>query len=115
MKKVIGWFSLFTSFGTLICCAIPSLLVLIGFGSIVAGFVGKYPQFIWLSENKGWIFTFSITMLMLSFFMQRLSVKKDCEDGYCEVTKSWATPVWWVTLSINIFGLFWAYILPQLI
>ncbi|HLW56669.1 MAG TPA: hypothetical protein VKY27_04745, partial [Bacteriovoracaceae bacterium] len=75
----------------------------------------KYPQFIWLSENKGWIFTFSITMLMLSFFMQRLSVKKDCEDGYCEVTKSWATPVWWVTLSINIFGLFWAYILPQLI
>ncbi|HLT23394.1 MAG TPA: hypothetical protein VKZ84_08120 [Bacteriovoracaceae bacterium] len=115
MNKLFGWFSLFTSFGTLICCAIPSLLVIVGLGSVVAGVVGEYPQFVWLSEHKAWIFTFSISMLIISQVMQRLTIKKNCDDGYCEVTKSWAKPIWWATLSINLIGLFWAYVLPQLV
>lgn len=114
-NKFIAWLSLFTSFGTLICCAIPSLLVIIGLGSVVAGVVGKFPQFIWLSEHKAWIFTFSISMLLISFVMQRLNVKKNCKNGHCEVTKSWARPIWWVTLGINLFGIFWAFVLPQLL
>ena len=115
MNKFFGWLSLFTSFGTLICCAIPSMLVLLGLGSVLAGFLGEYPQFIWLSENKAWIFGLSLTMLLSAQVLQRLSIKKDCTDGYCEVTKGWAKPIWWASLMINLFGIFWAFVLPQLI
>lgn len=115
MNKFFGWLSLFTSFGTLICCAIPSMLVLLGLGSVLAGFLGEYPQLIWLSENKIWVFAVSLTMLLGAQILQRLSFKQDCESGYCEVTSSWAKPVWWVALTINLFGIFWAYVLPQLV
>jgi hypothetical protein len=33
---VLGYLSLFTSLGTLLCCALPSLLVLLGLGATVA-------------------------------------------------------------------------------
>jgi len=32
----VGWLALFTSTGTLIYCALPILLVTLGFGSVVA-------------------------------------------------------------------------------
>jgi hypothetical protein len=115
MNKFFGWLSLFTSFGTLICCAIPSMLVLLGLGTVVAGFLGEFPQLIWLSEHKAWVFGFSLFMLISARIMQGLALKKSCEDGYCEVTKSWAKPMWWASLGINLVGIFWAFVLPQLI
>ena len=36
---VLSYLSLFTSFGTLLCCALPSLLVLVGLGATVASFL----------------------------------------------------------------------------
>ena len=36
--------SLFTSTGTLICCALPALLVSIGAGAVMAGLIEAVPQ-----------------------------------------------------------------------
>ena len=41
MKALVGYLGLFSSFGTLVCCAIPSALVLLGFGASLAGFLTK--------------------------------------------------------------------------
>ena len=38
--------SLFTSFSTLICCALPALLVSIGAGATLAGIISNFPQLI---------------------------------------------------------------------
>jgi hypothetical protein len=56
IRKIVGWLSLFGSFGTLICCALPSTLVLLGLGSTLASLLGNFPALIWLSENKGIVF-----------------------------------------------------------
>lgn len=116
-SKIISWFGLFSSFGTLLCCAIPSTLVLLGFGATLASVLGSYPELIWLSENKGLVFGLSFIMLAISFAGQRYSASQVCpidkkED--CETTKDWSRPVLWLSLAINILGSFYAFVLPKM-
>jgi hypothetical protein len=39
----LSFLSLFTSLGTLLCCALPSLLVLFGLGATVATVLSEVP------------------------------------------------------------------------
>lgn len=117
-KNLTSYGSLFTSFGTLICCAIPSTLVLLGFGASLASFLGDFPQLIWLSENKEWVFGLSFFMLGTSYLGQRYAASQVCpidkkED--CESAKSWSKPLFTITLVINLVGAFYAFVLPRLL
>src|SRR4051812_41143175 len=56
---LLNYLSLFTSFGTLLCCALPSLLVLLGLGATVASFLSAVPWLVTLSHHKNWIFLVS--------------------------------------------------------
>src|SRR5215213_8789135 len=56
---VLSYLALFTSFGTLLCCALPSLLVLIGLGATVASFLSAVPWLVTLSRHKNWVFLVS--------------------------------------------------------
>ncbi|HXH74674.1 MAG TPA: hypothetical protein VNJ08_06890 [Bacteriovoracaceae bacterium] len=116
--KFISWFGLFSSFGTLLCCAIPSSLVLLGFGATLASFLGNFPQLIWLSENKEIVFGLSFLMLGLAFLGQRYAQTQVCpidkkED--CETAKGWSKPIFWISFGINVVGAFYAFILPRII
>ena len=44
--------SLFSSFGTLICCALPALLVSLGAGAVLAGLITNFPQLIFYLNIK---------------------------------------------------------------
>lgn len=112
-SKLISYLSLFTSFGTLLCCAIPSTLVLLGFGAALAGFLGDFPQLIWLSEHKGVVFGLSFMMLGISWLAQRTQVCPIDKKEDCERTKNWSKPVFFVTLAINLVGAFYAFLLPR--
>lgn len=118
LKKFSSWFGLFSSFGTLLCCAIPSTLVLFGFGATMASFLGNFPQLIWLSENKGYVFTLSFVMLGISYAGQKYAQSQVCpinkrED--CEKTKDWSKPLFWVSFGINVVGSFYAFVLPKIL
>lgn len=118
IKKFFSWFGLFSSFGTLFCCAIPSTLVLLGFGATLASFLGSFPQVIWLSENKGYVFGFSILMLAISYAGQKYAQTQICpidkkED--CEKTKDWSKPLFLFSLGINVVGSFYAFVLPRIL
>jgi hypothetical protein len=117
-QRFFSWFGLFSSFGTLLCCAIPSTLVLLGFGATLASFLGNFPQLIWLSENKGYVFGFSFVMLGVSYAGQKYSQTQVCpidkkED--CEKTKDWSRPLFWMSLAINVIGSFYAFVLPKIL
>src|ERR1700720_1482664 len=56
---LLSYLSLFTSFGTLLCCALPSLLVLLGLGATVASFLSAVPWLVTLSHHKNWVFAIS--------------------------------------------------------
>ncbi len=76
-KKPVSWtdtiaptLSLFTSAGTLICCALPALLVTLGMGAALAGFVSAVPWITAVSEYKEWVFAIAGVMLTLSAILQ---------------------------------------------
>lgn len=62
----ITWLTLFASAGTLVCCALPIILVTLGLGATVAALTSSFPILIKLSQHKEWVFAFSGAMLMLS-------------------------------------------------
>lgn len=116
MKKVTQFLTLFTSFSTLLCCALPALLVSLGLGAAMAGFLSKYPQLIWLSENKLFIFIAGGMLLGLGGILQFSLPKKECPIDFkeaCEETKDWSKPLYFVSLIIYLIGFAFAYVLPR--
>lgn len=57
-------FSLFASLGTLVCCALPALLVLVGLGTSVASLLSAMPWLVTLSRHKA--LTFTVAGLLLA-------------------------------------------------
>jgi hypothetical protein len=49
---ILNYFSLFSSFSTLFCCALPSVLVLLGMGSTAATLLSAAPWLASLSRHK---------------------------------------------------------------
>jgi len=59
-----GWFILFTSSATLVCCVIPIVLVSLGMGAVVASLYGNLPFLTFIGAHKVW--TFGIIAAILS-------------------------------------------------
>ena len=51
--------SLFASSSTLVCCALPALLISIGAGAVMVGLTTAIPGIIWPSAHKGPLFVAS--------------------------------------------------------
>src|SRR3984885_12132197 len=64
-----SYFSLFSSFSTLICCALPSVLVLLGMGTTVASLLSAAPWLVSFSRHKIWTFSIAGILIAMSFVM----------------------------------------------
>src|SRR5437763_14823475 len=70
-RRLPTWWSfasLFTSVGTLLCCALPSLLVLLGLGATVASFLSAAPWLVALSHHKRVVFAVSGALISTNFY-----------------------------------------------
>jgi len=63
-KPYLRWITLFLTSGTLLCCALPILLVTVGFGSVAAAMSYNIPGLTFLTEHKVWTLTFSFLFLV---------------------------------------------------
>jgi mercuric ion transport protein len=61
---VLSYFSLFTSLSTLLCCALPSVLVLFGLGGSVASMLSSLPWLAALSRHK--VLTFGVSGILIA-------------------------------------------------
>lgn len=115
----VSYLGLFTAFGTLLCCALPSLLVALGMGATVAGFIGVFPQVVVLSEHKNWVFGISLALIVLAVAALYLQRNAPCpidplEARACTVAR------WWSVRIVVLAALFWsvgfmvAFVLPVL-
>ena len=81
---LLSYLSLFTSFGTLLCCALPSLLVLLGLGATVATVLSGVPWLVTLSRHKNWVFTISGILIGLNFlYVYALAPRLQARAGAC--------------------------------
>lgn len=120
MQKFLSTLSLFTSFSTLFCCALPALLVAIGAGAALAGLVSNVPQLIWLSEHKIYLFIFSACMLGFTGFMLWKSRNAPCpvdagKAAACRRTRKISKYIYFTSLTIYAIGSFFAYVAPYII
>jgi mercuric ion transport protein len=121
-SAVLSYFSLFTSVGSLLCCALPSLLVLAGLGASVASTLSAVPWLVALSRHKQWIFSISGTLIALSFInMYYLAPRLrpnacDLEVGSaCDTASNLTKRLLWISAAIYAVGIFAAYALGPLL
>jgi hypothetical protein len=119
---VLNYFSLFTSFSTVLCCALPSLLVLFGFGASVASMLSFMPWLVTLSRHKQWTFAVSGTLIALSFvnmyyIAPRIRAKQCSADdpSACEEANRLSVILLWVSAGIYAVGMFVAYVLGPIL
>ena len=117
MKRALAFLSLFTSFGTLICCALPALFVVLGFGAAFAGLVGSFPQLIWISEHKLLFFGSGAVFLLAGGLLQWRSRAIACPaddelGGACSSTRDWSFGVYCAALGLFFTGAFFSFVAP---
>jgi hypothetical protein len=120
IRKLASFLTLFTSFSTLICCALPALFVSLGFGAAFAGLIGNFPQLIWISEQKLYLFGFGGALLAVGGFIQWRSKQLACpidpkRAEACESTRSWSHGVYFVSVGLYLIGAFFAFVAPRLL
>lgn len=114
-----SFLSLFTSFSTLVCCALPALFVVVGFGAAFAGLVAAVPELIWISEHKLWFFGFGAVMILIGGILQFMNRSVSCRidelGAACVTTRDWSVWVYWVSVGLYGVGVFFSFIAPRLL
>ena len=110
----LSWLTLFASGGTLICCALPIILVTLGLGATVAAFTSSFPLLVTIAQHKAWVFTGSGAMLLVSgWLMYRpgRTCPADPELGrLCDQTQVWNRRLYWSSVTLWSIGFFAAYL-----
>tara|TARA_B100000035_G_C20999202_1_gene554035 strand:+ start:893 stop:1288 length:396 start_codon:yes stop_codon:yes gene_type:complete len=119
-SKLVNYLSLFASSGTIICCALPVLLVSIGAGAVLSSLIAVFPQLVILSIYKIPIFIGAFIMLIISGMLQYHSRGLPCpankKQAYaCMQTRKVSMIIYFSSVGIFIIGLLFAFIFPLFI
>lgn len=103
------------SFGTLLCCAMPAMLVALGAGATVASLVTNVPQLVWLSEHKIALFLFAAVMLVFSGVETYLNRRRPCpadpaQAKSCRRMRRVAAGVFFTSLGLYAVGFYFAFV-----
>lgn len=112
--KITHTLTLFSSFSTLICCALPALLVALGAGSVMVSLVASMPWLVFISEHKLAVFIFAGMMLFISIIMQWRNRNMACpldptQAEACLRLRKYSAIVLSVSLTAYTTGFFFAY------
>lgn len=110
--------ALLGSSSTLLCCVVPALLVSLGFGSVVASFIGTVPQVTWLSENKGLVFALSGFLIALSGFWEWKRRNDPCPldpqlARACTKLRKISVGLWALSAIIFTVSLIFVFVVPK--
>ena len=116
-NKLANYLTLFTSSGTIVCCAIPALLVSIGAGAALSSLITVFPQLVILSVYKIPIFIGAFMMLIISGILQYRSRNLPCPANKnlanaCTRTRKISLIIYFASVGIFIIGLLFAFIIP---
>jgi mercuric ion transport protein len=118
---LFNYLSLFTSLSTLLCCALPSLLVLLGLGATVASALSFLPFLVTLSHHKKSVFALSGILIALSFaqtYCVSARIKNACppdDPEACNTASRFSRIMLWISAVIYAMGFFAAFILGPLL
>ncbi len=122
---LLAYLSLFTSLGTLLCCALPALFVLLGLGATVASVVSSAPWLITLSRHKNWTFTIAGLLIATNFLYVFLiaprlgaTTAESCpvdQPSACGTASRMSRWILWFSAGVYLVGFFSAYLLGPIL
>lgn len=118
-----GWLaglSLLTSLSTLVCCALPALLVTIGAGAVLGGIVSTIPQLIWLSLYKVEVFITAGILQILAGWMiwQARNAPCPADPEKAAACKTWRRRSRWIygiSVILYLIAAFFAFLADDLL
>ena len=132
MQQTISWWkfnmfdrsanfiSLFASSSTLICCALPSVFIVIGAGATFASIISIFPFLIVISKYKVSITLVSLLILVfagyINFRTYYLPCPADPELGrICLQTRKRSRSIYYFSVILFTFATIFTYLIPNLI
>lgn len=111
--------SLLASSGTLVCCAIPAVLVALGAGAALSSLISAFPQLVWLSERKEELFTFAGVMMIASGWLQWRNRTAPCPvdprlRDACLHTRKASLRIYAASVAFYLIGSWFAFVQPWL-
>ncbi len=117
-KPYLRWVTLFVTGGTLLCCALPILLVSMGFGAVIASLNYNIPGLMFLAENKFWTLSLAALLLVLLAWViwrPNQACPTDPElAATCEAAKNWNQRIFWISVVVWSVGFFFSVLLLPL-
>ena len=111
------WAALAAALATLLCCVIPSLLVLAGLGMMVAAVTSAAPWLVSMSRHKDWVFLAAAALIVLSrWYSTRIAPRAVTEGATCPpVLGRWTGRAWWLSVVLFGVGALTVYVLGPLL
>jgi hypothetical protein len=111
--------ALLASASTLLCCALPALLVSLGAGATLVALIGAVPQLVWLSEHKLPLFAVSGLLLAGAGVLQWRARTLPCPvdpalANACGRARRTSLSVWAASAALYGLGVAFAFVLPAL-
>lgn len=108
--------ALFTSLGTLLCCALPAALVAVGAGAVMAGLVTAVPGLVTLSEHKDAIFIVAGVALTAAAVMRHNTRNAPCpadptQAEACTRLRRRSGQMLAISAAVYAVGFFFAYVM----
>ena len=115
----ITFFSFFASTGTIVCCALPALLVALGAGASLSSFLGAFPEIIWISQYKDFVFLFAFIFILFAGIAQLKARNFPCpankELAYkCNKSRKISLYVYLFSVMLLSIGFIITFIFPML-
>jgi hypothetical protein len=115
----VAFGTLLASSATRVCCVLPAGLVSLGAGAALVGLVSSFPQLVWLSEHKGWVFGIAGALLLASGVMlwnaRRLPCPVDpVAARSCTRLRRISAVLYLVAAGSYSLGAIFAFVLPAL-
>ena len=119
-EGVVPTLALFASMSTLLCCALPALLVSIAAGAVMIGLVSTVPQLVWLSEHKIQLFIFSALMLSTSGLLRYRNRNAPCpadpmKAKACARLRRISGTIFYTSVTFYVIGFFFAFVASRLL
>jgi hypothetical protein len=119
-EAVMSSLALFTSVGTLLCCALPAALVAIGAGAALAGLVTAVPQIVFLSEHKVALFAVAGILLTASAALRYANRNAPCPTdpaiaASCTRLRRIGGMALYGSMAVYAVGFFFAFVAAELV
>jgi hypothetical protein len=114
-----AWLALLASGSTLICCALPALLVALGAGAALSTLVSAVPQLVWISEHKVPVFSTAVVLMAAGGWVQWRNRTAPCPidpqlRNACLRTRRFSARLYLFSLALLLVGGWFAFVAPWL-